>query len=49
VDPVARIWDVLDVGVREQPMDFWVIVRAGSGAKTRGRGEGGASLEYQAK
>lgn len=29
MDPVAGVRDVLDVGVGEQPLDFWVIVRAG--------------------
>lgn len=29
MDPVARVGDVLDVGVGEQPLDFWVIIRAG--------------------
>lgn len=29
MDPVARVRDVLDVSVGEQPLDFWVIVRAG--------------------
>lgn len=28
MDPVARVWDVLDVSVWEQPLDFWVIFRA---------------------
>lgn len=28
MDPVAGVGDVLDVGVGEQPLDFWVIVRA---------------------
>lgn len=28
MDPVARVRDVLDIGVGEQPLDFWVIVRA---------------------
>lgn len=30
MDPVARIWDVLDVSQREQPLDFWVVIGAGS-------------------
>lgn len=29
MDPVARVRDVLDVCVGEQPLDFWVTVRAG--------------------
>lgn len=29
MDPVARVGDVLDVGVGEQPVDLWVILRAG--------------------
>lgn len=29
MDPVAGVRDVLDVGVGEQPLDLWVIVRAG--------------------
>lgn len=29
MDPVAGVGDVLDVGVGEQPLDFWVIIRAG--------------------
>lgn len=37
MDPVARVWDVLDVSVREQPLDFRVIVGAGSGVKTQRR------------
>lgn len=36
MDPVARVWDVLDVSVGEQPLDFWVIIRAGVGQR---RGE----------
>lgn len=35
MDPVARVWDVLDVSAREQPLDFWVIIGAGSWLKTR--------------
>lgn len=35
MDPVARIWDVLDVSVREQPLDFWVVIRAGSGVNNK--------------
>lgn len=26
--PVASVWDVLNVSIRKQPLDFWVIVRA---------------------
>lgn len=40
MDPVARVGDVLDVSIREQPLDLWVIIGAGSGVKTgRRRGE----------
>lgn len=35
MDPVAGVRDVLDVGVGEQPLDFWVIVRAEAGAQTQ--------------
>lgn len=34
MDPVARVWNVLDVSVGEQPLDFWVVIGAGSGVKT---------------
>ena len=43
MDPVARVGDVLDVGVREQPLDLRVIVRAeewrqrGGGIRTSGK------------
>lgn len=37
MDPVAGIGDVLDVGIGEQPLDFWVIVRAETGAQIQTR------------
>ena len=37
MDPVAGVRDVLDVSHGEQPLDFWVIVGAGTRAKTRRR------------
>lgn len=40
MDPVAGVRDVLDVGVGEQPLDFWVIVGAGwEEAKSTSSGE----------
>lgn len=40
MDPVARVRDVLDVGIGEQPLDFWVIIGAGSGEEDTEREEG---------
>ena len=31
MDPMAGVWDVLDVSVREQTLDLWVVVRAAAG------------------
>lgn len=43
MDPVGGIWDVLDVGVGEQPLDLWVILRAGS--RGRRKTQGGTGKE----
>ena len=43
MDPVARVWDVLDVSAGEQPLDFWVILGAETKGKTR------REDEYQVK
>ena len=31
VDPVAGVWNVLDVSTREETLNLWVVLRAGGG------------------
>lgn len=43
VDPVAGVWDVLDVCTGEQPLDLWIVLRTERERPEREQNERGSA------